>query len=185
MNTTDGKARLVLPFLQGFYTGFAEPLAFTVLRLAVGLGLVYEGWPKIQAPFAQAGFVESLGFYPGNFWSAALAVIQFFGGFMIAAGLLTRPVALANAGMLLITLWFHASHPYGDAFLTADGLALLKSAPQNFTPQGLANLGNPGFLAMIQDKALFDSLYWSLAAGIFAAFGGGAWSIDRLLGKEF
>ena len=47
-----------------------------------------EGWPKIIAPFAQTGFVGSLGLYPGWLFSPLLAVMQFVGGFLIAIGLL-------------------------------------------------------------------------------------------------
>jgi putative oxidoreductase len=67
-----------------------------------------EGWPKTIAPFVQAGFVESLGIYPGWFFPPLLALMQFVGGFFITSGLLTRPIALANAVVLAVTLRFHA-----------------------------------------------------------------------------
>lgn len=183
------REQMLLPFMGAFYDKVAQPLAWVGFRVLIGLALVYEGWPKIQEPFAQVAFVESLNFYPGWFWSPLLAVMQFFGGFAIAAGLLTRPIALANAVMLAITLWFHHANPYGDAFLTQEGLALLKSSgAQNFTTAGLRQLADGGhrFLAQVQDKAEMLSLIWTGGAAFFAAFGGGLWSIDRsLIKKEF
>ena len=61
--------RLVMPFLSPVYSKFAEPVGWLGFRLVVGIGLVVSGWPKIVAPLAQSGFVESIGMYPGWFWS--------------------------------------------------------------------------------------------------------------------
>lgn len=122
-------------------------MSWLVLRVCVGGALVLEGWPKIMAPFAQTGFVESIGFYPGWFWSPLL--MQFFGRFALIVGFLTRPIAFANAVMLAITLWFHVTHPYGDAFLTHAGVDALKSGGQAlFTPDGARRLANGGTLLL-------------------------------------
>lgn len=182
------RTSLWLPFLGGFYDRFAQPLAWVALRFAVGAMLVIEGYPKIMAPFAQVGFVEKLGFHPGWLWSPLLAGMQFFGGMFIAAGLLTRPIALANMVMLTITLWFHYANPYGHAFLTEGGIAALNTAGQTlFTPQGLARLKDGGtiFLEQVQTKAELASLFWTGGVALFAAFGGGYGSLDRLLKKRF
>lgn len=180
--------RLFFPSLTGFYKNVAQPLSWLVLRLFVGGALVVEGWPKIVAPFAQTGFVEGIGFYPGWFWSPLLAVMQFFGGMAIAAGLFTRPIALANAVMLAITWWFHYTHPYGDAFLTQAGIEALAAGGQDlFTPEGLQRLANGGgaFLTQVQHKAEFLSAIWTAGVLLFAGYGGGPLSVDRMLRKEF
>lgn len=183
------REKMFLPFMGSFYDKVAQPLAWVGFRMLIGLALVYEGWPKIQAPLAQVAFVENLHFYPGWFWSPLLAVMQFVGGFAIAVGLLTRPIALANAVMLAITLWFHYSHPYGAAFLTPEGVAFLKGNGQaNFTAAGVFRLADGGraFLAQVQEKAEMLSLIWTGGAAFFAAFGGGLWSVDRcFFRKEF
>lgn len=183
------RPRLIFPFLGGFYDGLAKPFAWTALRVAVGAVLAYEGWVKMGNPLAMSGFVESLGFYPGWFWSPMLGLINLVGGICIMLGLLTRPMALANTVMLAITLWFHYANPYGPTFLTDAGVELLKSpeAAQYFTADGLRRLadGGAGFLGQVQGKAIFASLFWTGAAGLYAAYGGGAWSVDRRLGKEF
>jgi putative oxidoreductase len=184
---SNSREDLILPFMGVFYERIAQPLAWTALRVAIGGMLVFEGYPKIIAPFGQVGFVENLGFYPGWLWSPLLAAMQFFGGMFIAAGLLTRPVALANAVMLAITLWFHVANPYGHAFLTEAGIQALTAADQTlFTPDGLRRLagGGTAFLETVQTKAELASLFWTGGAALFAAFGGGYWSIDRCILKR-
>jgi len=186
--TASPRERLILPFLAPFYHCFAQPVGWLAFRIIIGGLLMVEGWPKIIAPFAQAGFVESLGLYPGWLFSLLLAVMQFVGGFLIAIGFLTRPVAFANAVMLAVTIWFHVTRPYGDAFLTPEGIEFLKSNLQYLTDQGQARLlvdGGAGFLHQVQMKAEFNSTFWTAGAAIIAAFGGGKLSVDRRIGREF
>ncbi|GIK80085.1 MAG: DoxX family protein [Pseudorhodoplanes sp.] len=181
-------SRLLVRPLGGFYRCFAQPVGWLILRVFVGAGLILEGWPKINAPFAMAGFVEGIGFYPGWFWSPLLAVLQFFGGIALVVGFLTRPVAFANAVMLAITWWFHFTHPYGDAFLTQAGIDALKGGSPFFTPAGMARLADGGalFLHQVQRKAEFLSAIWTVAVLIFAGYGGGPLSVDRnILKREF
>jgi putative oxidoreductase len=179
---------LILPVMGPFYRSVAEPLAHLGLRVLVGGLLVIEGWPKILAPFAMSGFTESIGMYPGWLWSAVLAVMQ-FGGILILAGFLTRPVALANAVMLAVTLWFHATHPYGAAILSPDGMAALTANADLFTEDGLRNLAADGgalFLHQVQFKAEGLSALWTVAALFLAAWGAGPLSVDRtILKREF
>lgn len=98
--------RLIVPALGGVYASLREG-AETLLRVVAGLALVTHGWGKITNPFGAAGMVESLGFYPGEFWSLMLAVTEFFGGILIAIGLLTRPASIAAMFVLLVTVYFH------------------------------------------------------------------------------
>lgn len=140
-------------------------------------------------PGIQSGdLVGNGGFYPGWFWSPLLAVMQFFGGMAIAAGVFTRPIALANGVMLGITWWFHYTHPYDDAFLTQAGIEALAAGGQDlFTPEGLQRLANGGgaFLTQVQHKAEFLSAIWTAGVLLFAGYGGGSPSVDRMLRKEF
>lgn len=177
---------LIIPVLSPVYERFAQPLAWTVFRIAVVAILVLEGWPKILAPLGQVGFVEAMGFYPGWLWSPMLAIVQFFGGILLVFGLLTRPVALANGVMLGVTLYFHISHPFGDAFLTPEGVEALKAGSAFFTDAARFRLADGGtkFLELVQGKAEYASLYWMGGAFLYAAFGGGYFSLDRLLLKK-
>ena len=182
------RANMILPFLAPFYDSFAIPFGWLLFRIVIGGGLIYEGWPKIIAPMAMSGYVESIGFAPGWFFSPALALVNFVGGICIVLGLLTRPFALANAFMLLVTLWFHAANPYGPTYLTTDGMAFLKNNLQYLTPAGQADLlkdGGAARLAQVQSKAITNSLFWAAGAALIAAIGGGWYSMDRFLKREF
>lgn len=185
-DTDTDRETLFIPALGGFYDRIAQPMAWVGLRLAVGVTLMLAGWPKIMAPLAQTGFVESLGFYPGWLWSPLLAVLQLCGGFFIAVGLFTRPFALANGVMLAVTYWFHYTHPYGPVFLTETGMAAIAAGSDLFTPDGVARLTDGGtrFLEQVQSKAELASLFWAGGAFVFAAFGGGYLSADRSLIKR-
>lgn len=186
--TSGPRDRLILPFMAPFYHNFAQPVGWLLFRLIIGGLLVLEGWPKILDPMAQIGFVEAFGIHPGWLFSPLLAVIQFFGGIMIAFGVLTRPVALANAIMLAITIYYHISHPYGHAFLTPEGITFLKDNASYLTAQGQTRLlkdGGTAFLEAVQTKAEYNSTFWFAGAAIIAAFGGGKLSVDRKIGKEF
>lgn len=118
--------------------------------------------------------------------------MNFFGGLLVVIGFLTRPAAFASAIVLVITYWFHVTHPYGDAFLTQEGIAYLNEHVDLLTQEGqryLLSDGGAGFLmgpTGVQLKAEWNSLFWSAGMALIAAFGGGASSIDRLfMRKEF
>lgn len=103
---TPGRDRLIIPGLAGLYARLGN-LSETVLRMFSGIALITHGWPKIQDPLARVEVVESLGFYPGVIWSAMLSGTEFFGGILIAIGLLTRPAAVAALIVLLVAGWYH------------------------------------------------------------------------------
>ena len=103
------KPRLILPALGGLYCALHEG-AETLLRLAAGGLLAVHGYGKILDPFGASGMVESLGFYPGAFWSPLLSATEFFGGILIAIGLFTRPVAFVLSGVMAFA-YFLVHHP--------------------------------------------------------------------------
>lgn len=88
------------------------PLVEPALRVATGLLLVPHGAQKLFGAFGGYGleatgqWFESIG-YPA---SAALAVglIEFVGGLLLAAGLLTRVAAGFIAGFLFVAVLQHA-----------------------------------------------------------------------------
>jgi putative oxidoreductase len=100
--------------LQTFYIPSLAPLydrfsvsAETMLRVVAGALLVTHGFPKILDPFGASGLVESIGFYPGAFWSLLLSVSEFFAGVCLTLGLFTRFAALVATIILLVTVYFH------------------------------------------------------------------------------
>ena len=100
------RERLIIPAVAPIYNGTYE-LVETILRFVAGVLLVTHGFGKITNPFGAVGMVESLGFYPGVFWSPLLAATEFFGGILVAIGLLTRPAAFAAFIVLMVTVYFH------------------------------------------------------------------------------
>ena len=105
--TTDAsRGRLIIPVLGRLYSSLHDG-AETLLRVVAGGFLTIHGSQKITNPFGAAEMVEGLGFYPGAFWSLLLSCTEFFGGILIAIGLLTRPAAFAGMVVLLVTVWFH------------------------------------------------------------------------------
>ena len=82
--------RLFVPALAPLYRSGHDPVE-TLLRLVAGGFLVIHGAGKIVDPFGAVQMVEGLGFYPGIIWSPLLAATEFFGGILLAIGLLTRP----------------------------------------------------------------------------------------------
>lgn len=67
-----------------------------VLRVVLGLILVFHGWPKIKNI---KGTVEwmSQTFKPSLFWATAVSLVEFVGGLMLIFGFLTQPIALLVA----------------------------------------------------------------------------------------
>jgi len=99
-------SRYFIPPLGRLYAALHD-LPETVLRVIAGGALAIHGVGKIGNPFGMAQMVEGLGFYPGAFWSPLLACTEFFGGILIAIGLLTRPAAFAGMIVLLVTVYAH------------------------------------------------------------------------------
>ncbi|SMD20768.1 DoxX family protein [Rhizobium sp. RU36D] len=115
MSSIPDRNRLIVPAVAPVYNSTHETVE-TILRVAAGVLLVTHGFGKIMNPFGAVGMVESLGFYPGMFWSPLLAATEFFGGILVAIGLFTRPASFAAMIVLLVTVYFHG-------VVRAEGLA--------------------------------------------------------------
>jgi putative oxidoreductase len=89
--------RLVLPFLHGLY-GQVVPLAWPLVRVALGWNLAVHGWGKVLAGPAKVapGFIE-IGFQHPEPLILLLTVVEFIGGICVAFGLFTRLFAAAIA----------------------------------------------------------------------------------------
>ncbi|QND53425.1 DoxX family protein [Phyllobacterium sp. 628] len=106
MNANGNNRPLIIPALGGIYNALAQ-VSETILRVIAGGALAVHGYGKIINPFGAIEMVESLGFYPGVFWSPLLAATEFFGGILLALGLFTRPAAFATTIVLAVTIYFH------------------------------------------------------------------------------
>ena len=106
MADTQAEPKLLLPQLKPFYDSVI-PLAWPIVRIAVGWNLVVHGWGKIMVG-PTAGFLKAytdLGFHPPLAWFWGAFFIEFIGGIALILGLFTRFFAAAVAiEMLLITV---------------------------------------------------------------------------------
>ncbi len=106
-------AKLLIPALGPLYEKL-RPFTWLLIRLTAGLSLVPHGYYKLtQQTFAQiaAGFAR-MGLEPAYFFAVYITCLEFFGGLMLALGLLTRPVAVLVAGFMFVAA-FHVHMPNG------------------------------------------------------------------------
>lgn len=117
-----------------------SPLVELALRVSTGLLLVPHGAQKLFGAFGGHGleatgqFFVSIGF--PALAALAVALTEFVGGLLLAAGLFTRVAAGFVAGFLLVAAWFHSANGF---FWTDSGLEyplLWSVAALNFVVRG-------------------------------------------------
>jgi putative oxidoreductase len=97
VSETASEPKPVLPFLQPFYDAVI-PLAWPLVRVAVGWNLIVHGWGKVlRGPEQQAALLARDGASFGVKFAIFLTFIELVGGVCIAAGLFTRFFAAAIA----------------------------------------------------------------------------------------
>jgi putative oxidoreductase len=100
-------APLLVPALGPIYRGLA-PFTELLVRLCAGLSLAVHGHAILFGDHdAFAAFFERAGFSPGLFWVYATGIVQFAGGLCLAAGFLTRLVAVPVLIFLLTAVSYH------------------------------------------------------------------------------
>lgn len=106
MSTQDAAApRLVIPGLSGLYQTLA-PYSYSFMRFCVGAMLVPHGYFKLfhGQVHGLAGLMAHLGLQPALAWAYWIGILEFFGGIMLALGLLTRPVAIMIAVEMAVAI---------------------------------------------------------------------------------
>lgn len=109
-----------MSLMQSYPRLFTQPwmthIIPTVLRVLVGVMMIYHGMPKVFN--GTAGMAEGLasrGWPLPWLLSVMTAYLEFGGGVILAVGFLTRPIALAMAVLFfIITFVFHGADPFGD-----------------------------------------------------------------------
>ena len=83
-------------------------LAWTVLRVIVGVTMVHHGWEKLAdiESFSRA-YVEYMGLPFPLFFSYLAAFTELIGAPLVALGLLTRPAALGLLGTMSVAIYHH------------------------------------------------------------------------------
>ena len=116
--TTDvGSQKLIVPAMAGVYQ-LGSTVTYPLIRFVAGFWLVPHGAQKLFGMFggditATAGFFSKIGLEPALALAYVVGLIEFFGGLLIAIGLLTRPAAAAAAIMLAVaTFHVHLSNGF-------------------------------------------------------------------------
>lgn len=129
-------------------TFLGQPAAtgLLLIRTTAGLGLMFHGYSKIQAPFSWMG---QDAFAP-PFLQALAALAEFGGGFALIAGLLT-PVACLGIMAVMLTAIFGVHIPKGDPFVARGGSFELPAL--YFAAASLLLSTGPGIISL--DRLLF------------------------------
>ena len=107
--TPQGYPRRIIRPLDSLYNAL-EPFALPMIRVTSGLLLVPHGCQKLFGWFGGTGLeaagqgFASMGFAPGHFWAALVALTEVAGGLCLALGLLTRPAAAAIAIFMAVAV---------------------------------------------------------------------------------
>jgi putative oxidoreductase len=110
MTSTEREPRALLPFLQPVYD-VVTPLAWPIVRVAVGWNMIVHGYAKILRGFdKQAELLAHDGLNFGVWFAQFLCVVELGGGIFISLGLFTRFWAAACAielGYITFVLYWH------------------------------------------------------------------------------
>jgi putative oxidoreductase len=103
------ETRLLIPALRGFYDRAAD-VSYLIIRLTAGLMLLPHGIPKVfeqgLGAFAAAGLARR-GIEPALALACVIVFNETIGGVMLAAGFLTRVVAISIAIEMAVIGWVY------------------------------------------------------------------------------
>jgi putative oxidoreductase len=88
-------------------TSATNPYALAALRVVTGFLFFQHGYPKLFGSLPGSGKTEAAAEFLSVIWMSGF--LEVFGGLLILAGLLTRPVAFILAGEMAVAyFWRHA-----------------------------------------------------------------------------
>ena len=120
------RRRYVVPGLGAIYAAL-DTYSWPLIRVATGLFFVPHGMQKLFGLWGgdlartAEGFAKQ-GLEPAMFWASYIGCLEFFGGLLLAVGLLTRPVAALFAGFMAVAA-FHVHLKVGW-FWTGRGMEI-------------------------------------------------------------
>jgi len=116
--TPAAETRLILPALEPLYARLSR-LSWPMARAFTGIMLVPHGAQKLFGLFGGSGlsataegFEQHLGLSPGLLWAGLTGGTEFFGGLLLAVGLLTRPAAVGVVILMAVAV-IHVHLPNG------------------------------------------------------------------------
>ena len=111
-DVTVERNRLFVPALGAIYEKL-EPLGWPLVRFATGIMLVPHGYMKLFGGMeGTIGFFTQIGMEPAALLAWYVALLEFVGGILLAAGLLTRIVAAQVVGFMAIAVMVHAGNGF-------------------------------------------------------------------------
>jgi putative oxidoreductase len=99
-----------IPALGRLYAK-CDSCVLVMLRIVIGVLLIPHGCQKLFGWFHGLGFArftqifDNIGYKPGAFWVAVVALTELVGGLMLVFGLFTRFAAAALAIFMLNAIW--------------------------------------------------------------------------------
>ena len=124
MNKSTMQPRLIIPALSPLYD-FLSPVAVPMIRVFAGLMLMPHGAQKLFGWFGGGGlegtaqfFGGTLGLQPAMLFAVLVGATEFFGGLLLAVGLLTR---VAAAGITILMLVAIVTVHLGNGFFNQNG----------------------------------------------------------------
>lgn len=101
----------------------ARPLALLALRVGVGVTMAWHGWQKLDGGVSNfAGFVDSVGLPLPTLLAWVVTILEFVGGMMIVAGLLTRVPAFLFAIQMIGTAFYVKASKLSTGFIATEGV---------------------------------------------------------------
>jgi putative oxidoreductase len=105
---------LLIPGLAGLYAS-VSPYSYAIIRFCAGAILIYHGYGKLFAG-GVAGLAQHvimvIGLPEPMAWAYFIGILEFFGGAALAAGFLTRPIALMLTVEFIVITYWHAGNGY-------------------------------------------------------------------------
>ena len=93
-----------------------------ILRLALAVVFIYQGWAKLSGGIEGfAGMLAGIGLFAPMFFAWLVALIEFLGGILLLLGLWVRPVGFLLAIIMLVA-WFTVTKSLPGAQINILGL---------------------------------------------------------------
>jgi len=94
----------------------SSDIIMVIVRLVLGVIMLYYGWPKVRNLRQNAKDFEIKGFAPGLLWGTVVALVEFVGGMAILVGAYPEVSAGLYAFQMLVgTIWkLKARKPFTD-----------------------------------------------------------------------
>lgn len=162
---TETGPTLIVPGLRGAYEGLGG-LAYPLLRIACGALLIPHGWLKLIGGTwtNTAGFMKFLGFPISEVFAVYIGLLELVGGALLVLGLLTRLVA----AQVVVFMFVAAFVVHSQVGWWWNSYKVLSPDPLRIFPGGMEL-----------------PLLWMIVALIILIRGGGDYSVDKGIGKEF